>query len=448
MIKELLKRCSRALALLLVLLISLSMFPATTVTSTAQTTPGVFHITNPYANVNWRTYGQYRAALHLHTTRSDGAHTMADTIFDLYNKGFDIVAVTDHTTYGPARRDTSHSGDWAGGRYVGAMTVSQRNAIIAGTFGRTEYRNFNFPGNFGPGFHRPAGQGGMIPIPFANEQSYAEHIITLWADFNDREAPRARRTPARVFRRTRDLGGIAFFAHPGRYTTDVYSNPVAPANPAHITRYVDLLRRSPSALGFELFNRLDHYSRVDRLLWDNLLMTMMPRGRFIWGFSADDSHSMNEAGYNWSVLLMPELTERAAHAALRDGAFYMVTRVNRGLTATDPRINYPTLPDGRQTPLWGDTTTLQLLRQPTPSISNITVRGNEITIAGTDTHRIEWVADGQIIHTGGTINVATHWHNINHNYVRAQLVSNTGMALTQPFHIRSSDIPFADVIGQ
>ncbi|MDR2834250.1 MAG: hypothetical protein LBV67_11090, partial [Streptococcaceae bacterium] len=45
-----------------------------------------FVIYNPYENVNWETFGQYRAALHTHTTISDGSATVAETVFDHYNK--------------------------------------------------------------------------------------------------------------------------------------------------------------------------------------------------------------------------------------------------------------------------------------------------------------------------------------------------------------------------
>ena len=385
-----------------------------------------FTIINPYENVNWSSFGRYRAALHIHTTRSDGNAAVAETVLDLYNKGFDIIAITDHSNMA-----TVHDGNWAAG--LGALSLSQKNAVIAGTFGRTAYAGFSFPGAFGPGFHRPAAQGGMIPIPFSNEQSRSEHIITMWANFSD--APGA--TQASTLQTTNELGGIAIIAHPGRYTTGSAGGIPGIAssnNPARISHYAGLFYRFPAALGFELFNRNDHETRSDRVLWDNVLKALMPYGRFVWGFSNDDSHSMNQAGFNWNVLLMESLDADKAKRAMKAGEFYMVTRVNRGVGPADPEVN-ARLPGGGRTPTRGNSDTIFMLHQTTPSIHYISVNDNRITIKGKNYDRIEWIADGAIIYMGATLNPAIHWHYINHNYVRAQLVSSSGVAMTQPFGI-------------
>ena len=50
----------------------------------------------PYASVNWETYGQYKADFHAHSNESDGSPQPADTIEEHYKKGFDILALTDH----------------------------------------------------------------------------------------------------------------------------------------------------------------------------------------------------------------------------------------------------------------------------------------------------------------------------------------------------------------
>jgi len=55
-----------------------------------------FAVRNPYAAVDWDNWGQYKAATHVHTTNSDGAHTVAQTLERLYELGFNVVAITDH----------------------------------------------------------------------------------------------------------------------------------------------------------------------------------------------------------------------------------------------------------------------------------------------------------------------------------------------------------------
>ena len=195
----------RFLASLLAMLMLFGVFSTALAAPTPTSDPVNFTIINPYDGVDWDSYGQYRAAMHIHTARSDGAATHGETILDLYNKGFDIVGVTDH--------DTLDTGNWAVG--AGAVTASQRDAIIAGTFGRTAYVDFDFPGDFNDGqFFRPQ-ENGMIPIPFTNEQSRSEHIISMWANFT---SP-AGWTQERILEETTATGGLAILAHPGRYST-------------------------------------------------------------------------------------------------------------------------------------------------------------------------------------------------------------------------------------
>ena len=386
-----------------------------------------YTIVNPYENVDWDSFGSYRAGFHMHTTRSDGAATLGETALDFYNKGFDIIAVADH--------DSLFSGNFADGE-LGALTASQSAAIVAGTFGRTEYVDFAFPGDFGPELRRPENQGGMIALPFTNEQSRSEHIITLWADFNNE----LNWTQEDILEMTTELDGLAILAHPGRYTTGSAGGESGIAsnnNPLRISRYIELLDTFPVILGFELFNRLDNETRSDRVLWDNILQELMPYGRFVWGFSNDDSHFMNQAGFNYNVLLMPELDADNARVALETGAFYMVTRVNRGVAPTDTAIN-TTLQDGSPIPVGGTVDTLFMLEQPTPRITRIDVAGNVIIIEGENYDRIEWVADGEIVHVGSSF----HASSAPGYYVRAQLVSEYGMALTQPFGILGPNASF------
>ncbi len=51
---------------------------------------------NPYADVNWSTYGQYKGNYHTHTTNSDGRDSPSVVISEYYNKGYDILSITDH----------------------------------------------------------------------------------------------------------------------------------------------------------------------------------------------------------------------------------------------------------------------------------------------------------------------------------------------------------------
>ena len=383
----------------------------------------LYFIINPYGVVNWQNVGRYRAALHVHTDRSDGG-IFSEMVKHHYNLGFDILAISDHNVTHPGRWDD-------GGR--SALTSAQASAIMAGTF------EGPFPevGYFGPDLERDPNQGGMIYLPFTNEQSFPNDTNTFWANFNNEPGW----TNVDVFEATAAAGGIALINHPGRYTGGAGGGAggIAASNsPVVISRYMEWLDRFP-AVGFEIFNRLDNETRSDRVLWDNILSLRMPYGLPVWGFSNDDSHHLMDIGFNWNVMLLPSLTQENTRTAMETGAFYMVTRVNRNVGPTDHPINNMLAADGPATPISGSMNPLtgRFLTQVTPSINSIEVVGNTIIITGaTGTYNfVEWIADGAVIYTGAVFDIEAHTAEIGSNYVRAQLVGDYGMALTQPFGI-------------
>ena len=398
------KHAKRFLSLVLVLSMMVALLPM----MVSAQTPSSIIITNPYENVNWETFGRYRAALHTHTTHSDGMNTVAETVLDHFNKGFDILAITDHSV--------TNSGDWTVGE--GALTQAQVDAVIDGTY------DGSFPGLFGPE-RRRVQENGMIGISFTNEQSYVEHIVTLWANFNNER----HYTTETVLQRTTEVGGLAFIGHPGRYTGGMAGGALganASNNRAVIANYLEIFQTFDSAIGMEIFNSLDNETASDRILWDNLLSRTMRYGLPIWGFANDDSHNLNNTGFNWNTMLLPELTEANTREAMEQGAFYAVTRVDRRLA-----IN-----SGGNRPVQGTANDLVLLEQPTPSISSIVVEGNTITIDANDYETIQWIANGEVVYEGATIDILDLWDEIGY-YVRAQIISETGVAMTQPFGVRA-----------
>ncbi|MCL2811292.1 MAG: hypothetical protein FWD25_05310 [Clostridia bacterium] len=277
----------------------------------------------------------------------------------------------------------------------------------------------------------------MIGIPFGIEQSIANHVNSFWADFRNVRGQRTADILADVER----AGGISFIAHPGAYMEafkSVSSSPTGTRDAAglrdsrkhrYIPRYVNFFKTLPSCVGMEIVNALDWISSVDRALWDEILKQTMPEHP-VWGFATDDSHTLDAIGYAWNMMLMPELTQRATRNAMKSGTFYAVSRVSRV-----DFINRTIYSDGKHTnmPGVGDRRTLYLLEQETPSISNIEVGNNYITITGDNYATIEWIANGEIIALGETLTLTDHQSEM--NYVRAQLKSDTGIAFTQPFGI-------------
>ena len=56
----------------------------------------LFQIENPYANVDWKNYGHYKANLHTHTSAGEAEDT-PQAVIDRYKElGYAILALTDH----------------------------------------------------------------------------------------------------------------------------------------------------------------------------------------------------------------------------------------------------------------------------------------------------------------------------------------------------------------
>lgn len=363
-------------------------------------------INNPYASVDWVNFTQYKADFHAHSTNSDGGNLTSEMVEDHYAKGYDILAMTDHnyTTRGWENADK------------GALSLERKQEIEAGV-GRD-------------------GRG-MLDFSYSNEQSRTDHINSFLVDFNNQTFPSEMTSTERMadtLAKVEALGGFSHINHMGRYTGargNGYTDTAPSYDPANINKYTYLLQNYPSCVGMEIINKIDGESRFDRILWDNILMALLPQGRQVWGLSNDDTHSLNATGYSFNMMLMPELSIDATRWAMENGTFYAVSRVSRldGINAT--------YPDGSEMRGSGNTSTLYLLDQTTPSISNIVVdqTENSLYIEGADYHTIEWIADGQVIATGNMIDL-NDYEDVVNSYVRAQLKSDTGIAFTQPFSLQ------------
>ena len=359
-------------------------------------------ISNPYEGVDWNTFSQFKTALHVHTFHSDGINSMYEMIMRHYNLGFHVIAITDHDvlTY---RWDEAPIDTW-GGR-LELVSTNLKDMIYAGDIERL-YSNTPY---------------GMISIPHSNERSRCgHHHVTLWANsinnWNNLEES---------FKELDGISGVWFLAHPGRYTGGMVGGieGVERSKDSNIVEeYVRWMLNHESLLGIEIHNRLDNETRSDRILWDQILMKTMPKGRNVFGFSNDDSHSLAGVGFNWNVVLAPILHESYLRYAITSGAFYAVTRFDRQLG-----INY--FEQGLRV---GDLE--RILQQNTPSLTRVEVGNDIIIIKAQNYERIEWVADGQVIHVGAYLDIREKLEVID-SYVRVQIISSTGVAMLQPFGI-------------
>ncbi|MCL1789503.1 MAG: hypothetical protein FWG33_04020 [Oscillospiraceae bacterium] len=415
----------RILSFLLTLTMLLGVIPVVSIT--ADVTPE-FIISNPYANVDWGTYGQYKAALHSHTTNSDGTSrtsTMAERHWDL---GFHIVSFNDHDyiTVTPDTVDT------------GAMTRA-RVAEMESGLGRSDSK-------------------GMIFIPATNEASSvpfdaidtvtkrkdgatSHHINTYWTPIGRGSKEQL---PSFLGRIAEESTGFAVLNHLGRNTGALLEN-VSDSEAKKISNapeiyepYAEVYMNHPNVLAQEIMNKLDPETRADRILWDNILGLTMPHGRNVWGTSNDDSHHVREVGFSYNLMLMPDLTLSEFRRSFESGAFFAFARVDR---------EYKIFPGAIEEWFWqgrdlSDSQATAVHNLPTLKISKITVDDTACTISinATGYDSIKWYADGvelsNVPGNGATLNLNDYDSYIK-SYVRAVVVSkNYGVIYVQPFGIQ------------
>ena len=185
-----------------------------------------YTINNPYANVNWDTYSQYKADFHSHTTASDGSDTLKDMLEEQYRNGFDIVAVTDHgvVDYGwteqkviPMLSFFIQAFKDRGGEIV-ALSADGGTAANGNTYslvtenGSDYYYQTDANGVVG---HR------MMRVPYGNENNPTSinnaHVNTWFVDYGNGKLGGTSNYISPIAA-IDELGGLSVINHPGEYT--------------------------------------------------------------------------------------------------------------------------------------------------------------------------------------------------------------------------------------
>ena len=361
--------------------------------------PDVYTITSPYSNVNWATDGQFKAALHAHTSNSHNevTATLTQIVDEHYKQDYDILALTDHNHIygGLAQNPSPLNKDWVDN--INPMTQARFDEVTTGV-GRNSR--------------------GILPIPNTSELLISPDEINTYFFPHTLHAQNGEAALRNTLTQVQNAGGIAQMNHPGRVTGGSAigaAGEAASNNPTWINKYSGLFEDFPCLVGMEIINRNDADSRGDRILWDNILKVIIPKGqRNVWGFSNDDSHSTSAIGNSFNIFVMPENTLENVKSTMINGNFYAVTRTaGREL--------------GNQFTGTG----------PTPTITNIVITNNvstdaTITITAENVDVIKWISNGVEIAEGASITLGSYADNIG-VYVRANIIGSGGIVFTQPF---------------
>lgn len=357
-----------------------------------------YTITNPYETVDWENWNQYKACLHAHTLYSDGEMSITDVVEAYYALDYDILAITDHGVVNQGWDKIPEMLPLIGYnkyiRYLQPLDAERYQEITTGADrdGRgmldveqgIEMNGVVMRKNHINGFFCGYGQG-------------------MWGIEEDYETPVAG---------TEAAGGISFINHPGDF--HYVSRDVSRAYDYSLLKdWCEIFMKYESCVGIEVHNERDTVAKYDRVIWDNILMYTVPRGRVVWGFSNDDSHFLSTIGVNAEMFLMPENTNEALRTAMENGTFFTCSTISKVEMGDEFRGdgNYAT-------------------------VTNIVIDEAEDTITATiesdSEYTVEWIADGEIIAYGDSIDL-DDYSNVIRSYVRFQIKNDGGIVLSQPF---------------
>ncbi len=389
-----------------------------------------YTIVSPYDKVVWEgdeAWGAYKGTLHTHTTYSDADLDLPTMIKGYYNRGFDFVANADHGVTGvewnkePAR-PLLYMYQYIIGNKVGHLTDEEYEGIISGTY----------PLENG----QPRGTG-MTCVTGANELGYItltkSHVNGYFLDPSVGNAwDGGENGYEEAIKFIDENGGLSHINHPGDWLQS-NSNHNVVNDPEYVKYFSDLVLKYDSCLGTEVFNERNGTTGYDRILWDNMLMYCLPYGKNVIGFSNTDAHWLDTIDTSFMIFMMEENTMDEVKETMQSGAFFSVTRK---LRANEFEIGPTEEIDVANTDL------------PYPMFSNVITEGHKVSVNYSDAKQIQWIADGKVIAKQAvngngtyTIDLDTIDGAEDYTYIRAELLGEGGMCLTQAFVIDDGSAP-------
>lgn len=287
-----------------------------------------FIIGNPYKDVVWGEWKEYKTALHCHTNASDAVPTVAENVEKHYELGFDILAISDHAVYGtnwdkipqtvPIYRLFKFGNTKMGD--VDVLTSERRAEILAGE-GRT-----NEDGSAQPMLEitGAAEVNGATPINdchinafFQREgEEYGQARMGVYGDYET------------VAREVQSSGGITFLDHVGEYV-GCENDPDRANEPYYVNKLANIFLNYSSCLGMDVNSGVNNHTKYDYILWDNVLQLTLPYGRNVYAFTFSDGHTIDQYERAFTYMCMPELSEEALRESMETGAFFSCSHYAR-----------------------------------------------------------------------------------------------------------------------
>ena len=432
--------CKRIAAILFGIVILATALMPTMASAVAEVD---FTISNPYKNVNWNTNEKinYKASLHNHTWASDGKLNVNEMIEMHYDLGYDALAITDHGT-------VNYS--WTSDSYVktiaGLMGLIKRKELTMPTY-LTDERYEEITNGVGRD-----GQT-MIQVPYGIEHNPTSfnnaHVNSWFVDYgngvlggtSDYETP---------ISNVDALGGISVINHPGEYSSardeDDPEKAYNEDYSYYINKYADVLSRYDSCLGIDMNSKGDDRTRHDRKLWDILLQRLAPTGRNVYGIASSDAHKLSAVDTGWVQYYTNDGNSvESLRECLETGSFFAGAR-NIG---NPKELAYISEQLGRSIINTYDNKWEVENSLNQPIVTNVAVdeAADTITIEVDDALLVYWIADGEVIATGNTIDLDDYYLNDKiGSYVRAEIFGEGGVLYSQPFLLDYNGAPAGETV--
>ncbi len=446
----------------------------------SETSADGYTITNPYKNINWETVNQYKAALHTHTSASDGDDTLLESIERHYETGYDIVSITDHGISDNSWTDSSKNSTLVTtvmsliGKTDGELVfLEEKGSFPKGV--SYEMKNIN-----GDDYLVTADGHEILRIPYGienNAVSVNAHVNSWFAPFEDNMPSGYRNAIVGVEK----AGGISVINHPGEYTQARYElyqeDAYDMSNPSYnyyINKFYGYIDKYDSCIGIDINSKGDGRTRYDRKLWDIMLSKAAEEGKTVTAIATSDAHQLDKIDTGSLIVLAESKTTENVRKALVNGeilpqstcihnrdelaqiadalkAHYgetelyktFVTLVNEYDAECEEIAN--SADDGqvgvRYTSLNDEGFVATATR---PSIKSITVNEDEdtITIDTEDALLVRWISDGKLIATTKADDLAFDLNDYEDEisgYIRAEVFGEGGIVYTEGFTLDADE---------
>lgn len=431
------QKMKRIVSLLLCLLIvSVSLVPAASAQTQTESQTKKFIITNPYEQVDWDSWGTYKAQLHCHTNASDGYLTIHEFVQKHYDLDYDIVALTDHGTINRGWNNEP--------QLVPLLRfVKRERTQMADIIPLTEEEYSSYLNGTAASDSRTH-QNGMLDVPLGIELNMATpvadcHLTGYFAEYGQGLAGvyGDYETPSKGVRKK---GGISMLSHVGEFVypdKDSADHVGQPVDEYYSNKFARIfLDNAGSSVGMGINSATDAHTRCDRILYDSILQRTIPNGVVPWGFTFSDSHNERSLNDAYTMMLMENFTIEDFRSSMENGLCFGVSHYSNGVELNGmkemPNLTEKEIEENKL-----------YLSNDTPMVTRVTVdaQNETISIEGEHFNEITWVSNGNVIKrdsniTTGSAELYLHDPDLLSDpslYVRFYITGENGICYSQPF---------------